>query len=122
MILLARLFLNALAVMVVAYLVPGVSVTSFPSAFIAAIVIGLVNALIRPLVSLLSLPITILTLGLFTFVINALMFWLAAKIVPGFDIAGFWPAFWGSLVFWIVSWLTNSLLIAPLDKTMDKKA
>ncbi len=116
MILLARLFLNALAVMVVAYLVPGVSVTSFPSAFIAAIVIGLVNALIRPLVLLLSLPVTILTLGLFTFVINALMFWLASKIVPGFDISGFWPAFWGSLVFWIVSWLTNSLLIEPLKK------
>ena len=122
MLLLVRLFLNALAVMVVAYLVPGVSVASFPSAFIAAIVIGLVNALIRPFVEVLSLPLTIFTLGLFSFVVNALMFWLAAKLVPGFDVAGFWPAFWGALVFWIVSWLTNTLITDSLDKTLDKKA
>lgn len=107
---LVRIFLNALAVMLVAYLIPGVTVDSFPIAFLAALVIGLINALIRPLIELLSLPITILTLGLFTLVINALMFWLASAIVPGFTVAGFGAAFWGGLVFWIVSWLTNALI------------
>lgn len=108
--LLARILLNALAVMLVAYLVPGVTVSGFPMAFLAALVIGLINALIRPLIELLSLPITILTLGLFTLVINALMFWLASAIVPGFTVSGFGAAFWGGLVFWVVSWLTNALI------------
>lgn len=108
--LLLRLFLNALAVMAVAYLIPGVRVSGFVAAFIAAIVIGLVNALIRPILELLSLPITLLTLGLFSLIINALMFWLASALVPGFDVAGFAAAFWGGLVFWIVSWTTNGLI------------
>ncbi len=108
--LLFRLFLNALAVIIVTKLVPGVSVASFPMAFVAAIVLGFVNALVRPLLELLSLPITILTLGFFTLVINALMFWLAAWLVPGFEVRGFSAAFWGALVFWIVSWASNALL------------
>jgi putative membrane protein len=111
-----RLFLNALAVMVVAYLVPGVAVRDFPSAFIAAVVIGLVNALIRPILEILSLPITLLTLGLFSLVLNALMFWLAGAIVPGFVVSGFAAAFWGGLVFWLVSWVTNSLITERLKK------
>lgn len=111
MYLLARLFLNALAVMAVPYLVPGVSVTSFPTAFLAAIVIGLVNTFVRPILLLLSLPVTVITLGLFTLVINALMFWLASNLVPGFTVQGFAPAFWGALVFWAVSWITNGLII-----------
>ncbi len=111
MLLLVRLFLNALAVMVVTQLVPGVMVRDFPHAFFAAIVLGLVNALVRPLLTLLSLPITILTLGLFTLVINALLFWLASGLVPGFTVHGFGAAFWGGLVFWIVSWLTNTLIV-----------
>ncbi len=107
---LLRLLLNALAVMAVAYLIPGVRVSGFVAAFIAAIVIGLVNALIRPILELLSLPITLLTLGLFSLIINALMFWLASALVPGFEVAGFASAFWGGLVFWIVSWATNSMI------------
>lgn len=110
MFLLIRLFLNALAVMAVPYLVPGVSVQSFPSAFIAAIVIALVNALIRPILLILTLPVNILTLGLFTLIVNALMFWLASSISPGFRVTGFSAAFWGALVFWVVSWLTNWLI------------
>lgn len=102
--------INALAVMLTAYLVPGVIVSSFWSALIAAVVIGLVNAIIRPLALLLTLPINILTLGLFTLVINALMFWLASALVPGFTVTGFWAAFIGALVFWIVSWLSNSIV------------
>lgn len=82
---------------------------NFWSALIAALVIGLVNALIRPLLLILTLPVNILTLGLFTLVINAFMFWLASSIVKGFDVANFWAAFWGALVFWLVSWLVNGL-------------
>ncbi|MFA6429559.1 MAG: phage holin family protein [Patescibacteria group bacterium] len=107
---LLRLLLNALTVLLVAYVVPGVVVSSFFVALIAALVIGFVNAIIRPIVSLLSLPVTLLTLGLFTLVINALMFWLASGLVPGFRVEGFGPAFWGAVVFWLVSWATNELL------------
>lgn len=107
--LLLRWVFSALSVMVVAYLVPGVKVASFWSALIAALVIGLVNALIRPLIILLTLPVNILTLGLFTLIINALMFWLASSIVKGFDVSGFAAAFWGALVYWIVSWLVNGM-------------
>ncbi|MBM3204765.1 phage holin family protein [Candidatus Uhrbacteria bacterium] len=110
MYLLLRLFLNALTVMLVAYLVPGVLIKDFPHAFFAAVVIGLVNALIRPVLRILSLPITIITLGLFTLIINALMFWLASKLSPGFTIVNFSSAFWGGLIFWLVSWVTNGLI------------
>lgn len=114
MILLVRLFLNALAVMLVAYLVPGVHVRDFPHAFYAAIALGIVNAVLRPILQLLSLPVTLLTLGIFSLVVNALLFWLASAFVPGFDVHGFAAAFWGSLVFWIVSWLSNTLIVEKL--------
>lgn len=106
-----RLVLNALALIIVANVIPGIAVRDFPIALLAAVVIGLVNALVRPLLELLSLPITILTLGLFSLVINALMFALAAWITPGFDVAGFGPAFWGGLVYavlaTVVGWLVK---------------
>lgn len=108
--LIVRWVVNTLAVMLAAYLVPGVYVQSFWSALITALVMGLINAIIRPLVVLLTLPINIITLGLFALVINALMFWLAAYLVPGFDAHGFWAAFGGALIFWAVSWLSNYLL------------
>lgn len=95
--------------MAAAYIVPGVSVRSFWAALIAALIIGLVNALIRPVVLLLTLPVNVVTLGLFTLVINALMFWLASSIAKGFDVANFTAAFLGSLVYWLVSWLVNGL-------------
>jgi putative membrane protein len=107
--LLLRFVLNALAVLATAYIVPGITVSSFWVALIAALVIGIVNALIRPLLLLLTLPINVLTLGIFTFVINALMFWLAAYLVRGFEVANFTAAFFGAIVFWIVSWFTNAL-------------
>ena len=102
--------LNALALLLVTWIVPGVHVDSFYSALIAALVLGIVNALLRPLLILLTLPITILTLGLFTLVINALLLWLVSTVVKGFTIDGFWAAFLASLVLWVMSWLTNSLL------------
>lgn len=108
--LLLRFLLNALAVIATAYIVPGIVVANFWSALIAALVIGLINALVRPLLIILTLPINIITLGLFTLVINALMFWLASSIVKGFDVSGFSSAFFGALVFWLVSWFTNALV------------
>ena len=113
MLFLSRLFFNALGVLLVTFLVPGVFVRSFWTALLAALVIGLVNAVIRPLVLLISLPVTLLTLGLFPFVINALMFWLASAFVPGFYVEGFRAAFWGGLVFWLVSWTTNTIIREP---------
>lgn len=110
MYLLLRWLISALSVLAAAYIVPGVRVANFWSALIAALVIGLVNALIRPLIIILTLPVNILTLGLFTLVINALMFWLASSVVKGFDVANFGAAFWGALVFWLVSWIVNGLL------------
>jgi putative membrane protein len=110
MLFIVRLVLNALALMLVAYLVPGVGVSGFGIAVIAALVIGLVNALIRPLVEILSLPVTILTLGLFSLIINAAMFALAAWFVPGFELGGFGPAFWGALLYTVFAWLVSSFV------------
>ncbi|MCC7523060.1 phage holin family protein [Candidatus Uhrbacteria bacterium] len=110
MLFLVRLVLNALALMLVAYLIPGIGLSGFGTAVIAALVIGLVNALVRPLVELLSLPVTILTLGLFSLVINAAMFGLAAWFVPGFTIVGFGPAFWGALLYTVFAWLVSSFV------------
>lgn len=108
--LVVRWLLGAAALMLVAYFIPGIAVNSFYAALVAALILGLINALIRPFILLLTLPINILTLGLFTLVINALMFWLASSIVKGFSVAGFWPAFWGALAMWLISWAVNSLL------------
>ena len=91
--------LSAAALLGVAYIYGGVSVASFSSALVAALVIGLLNMLVRPVLVLLTIPITLLTLGLFLFVINALMFWAASGLVGGFHVAGFWAALLGSLIY-----------------------
>jgi putative membrane protein len=96
---LARWFLLAAALLLVAHLYPGVTVKSFSSALLAAFVLGLFNTLVRPLLVLLTLPVTLLTLGLFLFVINALMFWAAASVLDGFHVAGFSAALIGSLLY-----------------------
>ena len=108
--LILRWLISAATLMGIAYYLPGVSVASFYTALIAALVLGLVNALVRPLILVLTLPLTILTLGLFTFVVNALLFWLVSTFVKGFYVAGFVPAFWGALIMWAVGWLVNGLL------------
>lgn len=108
--LIIKLLITALALLAVAYLVPGVAVTSFYTALIVAIVLGLLNLIIKPIVVLLTLPINILTLGLFTFVINALLFWFAASFVEGFIVTGFIPAFLGALIVSIISSLSERLL------------
>ena len=93
----------ALALWVTAYILPGVHVGSYQALAIAAIVLGLVNALIRPILTILTLPITILTLGLFYLVVNGCTFLLASKMVPGFQVDGFWWAVLGALVVSIIS-------------------
>ena len=98
-----RWLLLAAALLLVAYLYPGVTVTSFGSAMLAAFVLGLLNTLLRPLLVLLTLPVTLLTLGLFLFVINALMFWAAAGLLSGFRVTGFGAALIGSVIYSIAS-------------------
>lgn len=99
--------ISALLLMLTAYLLPGISITSFSAALIGSFAIGFVNILIKPLVLLLTLPVTILTLGLFTLVINALMFSLAAWFVPGFEVGNFFSAFFGAILLAILNALFN---------------
>jgi putative membrane protein len=96
---LTRWLLLAAALLLVAHLYPGVVVKSFTSALIAALVLGLLNTLLRPILVLLTLPVTVLTLGLFLFVINALMFWAAASLLDGLAVTGFAAALIGSLIY-----------------------
>jgi len=112
MLLILRWILNALALMAVAYLYPGVEVAGFFPALIAALVLGLVNAIIRPILIVLTLPINILTLGLFTFVINALLFWFVAEIIKGFTVSGFMAALIGSLLYSLITLLTSWLVFS----------
>lgn len=101
--LLIKWVLYAASLILIAWVVPGITITGFNIALLAAVVIGLVNAIIKPLLIILTLPINILTLGLFTLVINAVVFLLAAKLVSGFQIDGFWAAFIGALIFSFLS-------------------
>lgn len=112
MLLILRWLLNALALMAVVYLYPGVEVAGFFPALIAALVLGLVNAIIRPILIILTLPINILTLGLFTFVINALLFWFVAEIIKGFTVSGFMAALIGSVLYSLITLLTSWLVFS----------
>ena len=103
---------NAVALVAVAYLLPGISVAGFGTALIAALVLGLVNAVIKPILILLTLPVTLLTLGLFIFVINGLLFWAVATFVDGFQVSGFWSAVFGAIVYSIISWFASLLVPA----------
>jgi len=102
-----RWVLLALSLLLVAWIVPGIQVNGFFAALIAALVIGIVNVLIRPILLAITLPINVLTLGLFTFVVNALLLWLVGAIVPGFLVAGFVPALLGSVLLSILSVIIN---------------
>lgn len=99
-------FVSALAIGIASYLVPGVTVT-LAGALVAAVVLGALNLFIRPILVVLTLPITIITLGLFSLVINALLVMLASYLVPGFLVAGFWTAFLFALVLSVVNWVFN---------------
>ena len=102
--------LNAVALLLVPYVVPGVHIDTLYSALIAVVILGLVNTVIRPIFILLTLPVTLLTLGLFLFVINALLFWFAGDILSGFRVDGFFAALFGSIVYSLASWLFSYLM------------
>ncbi|AEK63849.1 conserved hypothetical protein [Collimonas fungivorans Ter331] len=103
--------INTLALLAVPYLMHSVQFASFGAALIAALVLGFVNTLIRPILLLLTLPATLLTLGLFIFIINGLMFWLVSHLVSGFYVASFWSAVGGAILYSIVSWALSTLLL-----------
>lgn len=108
--LLLRLLINSAVLLLLPSFISGIEVSGFYIAFITAVIMGLINISIRPLVKLLTLPISIITLGIFALVINALFFWFVSSFIQGFSVNGFWPAFWGALVMSVTSWLTNWLL------------
>ena len=101
---------NALALLALPYIFASITVDSVPTALIVAVVLALVNTLIRPLLVILTLPVTILTLGLFIFVINGLLFWAVGSFVPGFHVAGFWAGVFGAIVYSLISWALSALI------------
>jgi putative membrane protein len=103
--------INALALIAVAYLMPSITVSSFGAALVAALVLGLVNAVLRPVLVLLTLPVTVLTLGLFIFVINGLLFWMVGTWLEGFAVAGFWAGVFGAILFSLASWALSALVV-----------
>lgn len=107
---LIRWLLLTISIILTSYLVDGIYVESFFSALFAALVLGILNALFRPVLIVITLPINILTLGLFTFVINALLLKMVSGVVPGFYVYGFWSAVFGSLIISLVSWLLSSFV------------
>lgn len=107
---LIRWLLLTISIILTSYLVDGIYVASFSSALFAALVLGILNALFRPVLLIITLPINILTLGLFTFVINALLLKMVSGVVPGFYVHGFWSAVFGSLIISLVSWLLSSFV------------
>jgi len=110
--------INAAALFALPYLMTSIKVDSIASALIAALVLGLINTFIRPLLVLLTLPATLLTLGLFIFVINGLLFWLAGSFIEGFHVGGFWSGVGGAILYSIISWALTALL---LPKKVDKQ-
>jgi len=107
---LLRVVVNALAIMLAASIVPGIRVDGVVPALVGGLLLGLVNAVVRPVLIILTLPITLVTLGLFLLVLNGLCFWLVASIVKGFYVAGFGSAFLGALIVSIVSWIMTALI------------
>jgi putative membrane protein len=105
--------ISSLSLFIVAHIVRGIEVSSTLTVLAIALVLGIINAFLRPLIILITLPLNVLTLGLFTLFINGALFLLASKIVKGFVITGFWPAFWGYILFSIISFLL-SLMVASV--------
>jgi putative membrane protein len=108
--LIVRVLLNALALYVADYLLAGIALHGLGSALVGGLVLGLVNAIIRPILIVLTFPFTLLTLGLFIFVVNAICFGLAAALVPGFDVGGLWSALGGALIVSVVSWIVSAAM------------
>jgi len=102
--------LNALALMAVAYLMPSVQVASFGAALVAALVLGLVNALVRPVLVLLTLPVTVITLGIFYFVLNGLLFWGVGSLLEGFHVGGLGSGILGGILYGLIAWALSALV------------
>jgi len=113
-----RWLVNALALLVVANVVPGFTVASLYVALIAAIILGLLNAVVKPILLILTLPINIVTLGLFTFVVNGVVIYLASTIVKGFDVATLSAAIWAAVVLWLISIVTSFALSDPVKPSV----
>jgi putative membrane protein len=109
--------LNAVALLAVTYLLPSIQVSSFGTALLAALVLGFINTLVRPVLALLTLPITVLTLGIFYLVLNGLLFWLASAFIPGFQVQGFTSAFIGAILYGVIAWALSALI--PNTRGMD---
>ncbi|HWS05426.1 MAG TPA: phage holin family protein [Burkholderiaceae bacterium] len=109
--------LSAAALLAVAHLYRGVQVETFTAAMVASLVIGLLNTFVRPVLVLLTLPVTLVTLGLFLFVINALMFWVASEMLPGFQVSGFGAALLGSLIYSLLGIVIDSALQSLFAKS-----
>ena len=107
------LLINAVALIALPYVFSSITVDTFLTALIVALVLGLINTLIRPVLILLTLPVTILTLGLFIFVINGLLFWAVGSFVEGFRVTGFWSGFFGAIVYSLISWALSAFLPRP---------
>ena len=107
---LARLFITTVVVVLTAHLIPGLIIKNLHDAIFFGLILGLINAFIRPIITFLTLPVNLLTLGLFSLVINGFTFWLASKISYGVYITSFWGAFWGGAIIWITGIVTNRLI------------
>jgi putative membrane protein len=103
--------LNALALLAVTYLLPSIRVSGFGAALLAALGLGFLNMLVRPVLVLLTLPITVLTLGIFYLVLNGLLFWLASALLPGFEVQGFGAAFAGATLYGVIAWALSALVL-----------
>lgn len=103
--------INTVALFALPYLMTSIRISSFGTALIAALILGLINTLVRPVLVLLTLPVTVLTLGLFILVINGLMFWLVSRLVEGFQVDTFWAAMGGAILYSIISWALSTLIM-----------
>lgn len=102
--------LNAVALLAVTYLLPSIQVSGFGAALLAALILGFINTLVRPVLAILTLPITLLTLGIFYLVLNGLLFWLASALIPGFKVAGFGSAVFGAILYGVIAWALSALI------------
>jgi putative membrane protein len=102
--------LNAVALLAVTYLLPSIHISGFGAALLAALVLGFINTLVRPVLALLTLPITMLSLGIFYLVLNGLLFWLASALIPGFQVNGFVSALVGAILYGVIAWALSALI------------
>lgn len=114
--LMLRWLISAGAVFLLPHLFASIEVKSFYTALLVAVVLGLLNAVVRPVLILLTLPVTLLTLGLFIFVINGLLFWFVSSFVAGFHVDGFWAALWGSVLYSLITFVLNALVFGEGER------